>query len=58
MPSSSKRTEPQQKVSNTGLERSGTLNRSSGGPNDDDFALSMDETDFGLSESNFSHKFA
>lgn len=38
------------------LNRSGTLNRSSGGPDDADFALSMDDTDFGLSESNFSQR--
>ena len=40
----------------TMLNRSGTLNRSSGGPDDADFALSMDDTDFGLSESNFSQR--
>ena len=36
------------------MNKSGILNRSSGGP-EDDLALSLDETDFAISESNFSH---
>ena len=36
------------------MNRSGTLNRSSGGP-EDELAMSLDETDFAISESNFSH---
>ena len=38
----------------TMLNKSGTLNKSNGGP-EDDLALSMEETDFNVSESNFSH---
>ena len=40
----------------TMIQRSSTMNKSSndgGGP--DELAMSMDDTDFGLSESNFSH---
>ena len=36
------------------LNRSGHLNKSNGGP-DDELAMSINESDFGLSESNFSH---
>lgn len=41
-------------LSGGALNKSGTMNRSNGGP-DDELAMSLDETDFGLSESNFSH---
>lgn len=58
MPSAIKPSELQKKLSNPALNNSGRLNRSSGGGPDDDFALSLDESDFGLSQSNFSaHKF-
>ena len=36
------------------VNKSGILNKSNGGP-EDDLALSLDETDFAISESNFSH---
>jgi hypothetical protein len=42
------------KPSNGTLNRSGRLNRSNGGP-EDELAMSMDDTNFELSESNFSH---
>ena len=51
MPSAIKQTESHNL---TMINRSNTMNKSNGGP-DDDLALSMDDTDFGLSESNFSH---
>ena len=36
------------------LNRSNSMNKSNGGQ-DDELGMSMDDTDFGLSESNFSH---
>ena len=42
------------KDSSQGLNRSGNLNKSNGGP-EDELAMSINESDFGLSESNFSH---
>ena len=56
MPSAIKLTEQKNSHGATMLNKSGTLNRSSGGPDDADFNLSMDDTDFGLSESNFSQR--
>jgi len=52
MPSAIKHSDS--KPQNGTLNRSGRLNRSNGGP-EDELAMSMDDTNFELSESNFSH---